>query len=287
MNLNDLLNIGSAVFEDGIILFTIRAIVYWAIAKFLIRAVNKAINETIKLKKGQETPLKFIGKAISTLIHVIAVFTILSYIKPLKGLGTALLGATSVAAVIGGLAAQETFGNLIAGFFLALYQPFRLGDQITLTESNVTGTVTEINMRHTVITTFDGTRIIVPNSTMNTAIIEDKRLDEGWFNKRIVISVAYDTDIDFAKKLISDTISGLEGFADLRTEEEKRNGVPAVAVTVTEFLDSGIELTFRVKTKTSGEAYTFAGTVREALLKAFRENGISIPYPTNTVYLEK
>jgi len=55
---------------------------------------------------------------------------------------------------------------------------------------------------------------------------------------------------------------------------------------VTEFQDSGIQLSFRVNATSAASAYVYSGQVREAVLKAFRENGIVIPYPTRTVEIQ-
>ncbi len=282
------LEFGENIFEDGLIFFAMRSLLIFAISEILIKMILRSMKrEETARSESARTPIKFIGNVIITVIRSAAAFLILSGIKPLSTVGRAVLGATSVIAVIVGLAAQEAFGNLIAGFFLAMYQPFRLGDLIKLSEKDLTGTVEELSLRHTVIRTFDGTRVVIPNSLMNSAIVENKRTENNLFSRQIIVSVAYDTDIDQARQVITDCVTSLKYFIDPRTEAERKSGKPPVKVVVTDFLESGIELRFRVYTQTSAAAYEFGGEVREALLKAFRENGIVIPYPVRTVEIVK
>lgn len=284
--MDELLLFGNSVFEDGILIFSIRSVIILLLCQFFVTMVRKAVKHQTELRGEQaKTPIRFLGNGLIILIRIVAVFMILGDIKPLSTLGRTLLGATSLITIVVGLAAQEAFGNLIAGSFLAMYQPFRIGDLITIASQNVTGTVEEITLRHTVIKTYDGSRVIIPNATMNSAVVENKRTENFLFSRQIVLSVAYDTDIDLARKTIIDCVTKTKGYIDPRTEEQKADNAPPVSVVVTDFLDSGIELRFRVYTKTSAEAYSFAGEVREGILKAFREKGIEIPYPTRTVEL--
>jgi len=82
---------------------------------------------------------------------VVAFTIILKQVKPLSSLGNTILGATSIIAIAVGIAAQTTFGNYIAGFFLAIHQPFKVGDIIFIKERGLSGIVKEINFRHTIL----------------------------------------------------------------------------------------------------------------------------------------
>ncbi len=281
------LTIGETIFEDGLVLFILRGVLMLAVEETVVRMIRRSIRREAEQRGvNARTPIRFIGNVMITVIRCVVVFLILGDIKPLSGVGKAMLGATSIITIVVGLAAQEAFGNLIAGFFLAMYQPVRLGDLIVLKSQNITGTVEEITLRHTVIKTYDGTRVIVPNAKMNSEIIENRRTEETLISRMIVLSVAYDTDIDLAKRIITECVTKQKEFVDPRTPEQIKAKESPVTIVVTEFLDSGIELSFRIYNHTSQESYTFGGTVRESILKAFRANGIEIPYPTRTVELK-
>ncbi len=281
---------GEAYLKDGLVMFLIRALILYVTGSVVIRMVRGAVRREIE-RRGDEarTPVHFIGNVAITLIRMMVILLILNDIKPLSNIGKTILGATSLAAVIAGLATKEASANLVAGFFLSLYQPFRLGDLVSLPGKNITGTVEKITLRHTVIKTYDETEIVIPNATLNSEVIENKQMEvnKEFFSKQIVLSVSYDSDLDLVRRVITETVTALPGFIDNRTEAEKAENKPPVTVTITDFLDSGIEVRFRVSSVSSQESFKFTGAVREAVIKAFRENGITIPYPTRTVEIVK
>ena len=179
--------------------------------------------------------------------------------------------------VVVGLAAQETFGNFIAGFFIVIYQPFHVGDMVNLPEKNISGTVIEITFRHTILNTIENTKIIVPNSTMNSAIVEDKAFGQKTYIRYLFLSVAYNTDIDKLERVITDVVINTDGVIDTRSVEAQEKNLP-INITVNEFLDSGIQIRFPFTTKSLGKSVETASKIRKSLLVAFRENGIEIPY---------
>src|SRR5581483_1757058 len=91
----------------------------------------------------------------------------------LRSLGTAFLTGVSIASVVIGLAAQNTLGNLIAGFSLVLYRPFQIGDRVQITAPTglETGDVETLTLGYTVLRTFDNRRIVVPNSAMASQVM--------------------------------------------------------------------------------------------------------------------
>lgn len=284
MEETSIFDIGSGMFEGGLIYFLIRAGVSWLIAKMLIRLLDRVSNDVVSRHgKKAATSLKFTHNVMSAIIYAITVFTILAGITPLAKIGNTALGATSVLTVVVGLAAQETFGNFIAGFSLALTQPFQVGDLITLPEYTITGTVMEITSRHTVLRTFENSTLIIPNSVMNTAIIEDKAFDDSSYIKWMSVGIAYDSDVDLAKSIISDVVSRQPGFTDTRSEQEKLDGVPAVVVRLDEFEASDLLMKFKVVSNSIGESLTTCSNIRQELLKEFAKNNISIAFPTVTI----
>ncbi len=286
--MEEIFSYGTEIFEDGVVAFILTAVFSFIAAKVLVKLIVKAEESTIAIRgKERATSINYIVKIVSFLIYAIAAMVVLSKIKYLASLGKAMLGATSVLAVGVSLAAQETFGNFIAGFSLALTQPFQVGDLVTLPEKGISGTVIEITFRHTIVMTIEKTRIILPNSIMNTSVIEDKAPSEHSYRKFITVGVHYDTDIPLAKKIISEIVSGHPEFVDIRTKAEKKKNVPIVQVRVEEFEASDILLKFPVTTKSISESFMMASDVREEILKRFKENGITIPYQIVTVEMNE
>lgn len=270
-------NIGENIFTGGLIVFVIKTVITIAIAYYLQILIKKSILKAFQHKSNQ-IAVRYITRIITAILYIIATFMILSSIKPFSGIGTALLGATSVFSVIIGLAAQESFGNFIAGFFLTISQPFSVGDLVRLPEKNMTGTVVSITFRHTVLNTVENTQIIVPNACMNNAIIENRVFGQTNFTAFISVSVGYDSDIDEVKKCITEIVMHTKGIIDTRSKEDKKAGKPPFNVNVADFLDSGIKISFPINTIDYSSNIKAASDVRCAILKEFKKRHIEIPY---------
>lgn len=278
MNTAESTIIGAGIFVGGLVSFLFRAAFIILLAWLVNKLIKKAVSQ-IKHKNNTNDMLTvYIRRILTTVVYTIAAFSILSAIEPLSGLGSTVLGATSVISVIIGLAAQETFGNFIAGFFLAISQPFSVGDVITLPEKNISGTVKEITFRHTVLQTIENTQMIIPNSMMNSAVLENKVFGQDFYTRFINVTVSYDTDLELAKKLITETVMTTKGVIDLRTPEELQEHKEFIHIRVAEFQSSGIQVTFPVSTKNMGDNFLATSDIREGLLKVFKENHIEIPY---------
>ena len=128
-------DIGTDLFKNGALHFVLQAVLSFLIAWIIVRVLKKLIDKAIERgDKRTRTPFAYLFSLLRILIYSFALFGVLDSIKPLSGLGTAILSAGSVATVVIGLAAQTAFGNLISGFFLAVNQPFHIGDNISLPE---------------------------------------------------------------------------------------------------------------------------------------------------------
>ena len=274
---NSVFLFGNTIFENGILGFLITFLITVVIAKIFTTILEKLVDHAMKKDARASMPFKYLLKIIRTVIYVIAVFAILMNVKPLQSISTAILGATSVMTVVVGLAAQETFGNFIAGFFIVIYQPFHVGDMVNLPEKNISGTVIEITFRHTILNTIENTKIIVPNSTMNSAIVEDKAFGQKTYIRYLSLTVAYNTDIDKLERVITDVVINTDGVIDTRSVEAQEKNLP-INITVNEFLDSGIQIRFPFTTKSLAKSVETASKIRKSLLVAFRENEIEIPY---------
>jgi small-conductance mechanosensitive channel len=284
MSTTDIWSAGSTIFENGFLYFLIHALVTWAMAFIVVKMLRKAMQKSSGFRKeGREIQLKFAFQTLRFIIYALAIFSILGSIKPLSSIGKAALGATSIMAVAVSLAAQESFGNYISGFFLAIYQPFKVGDFITLSEKGISGEVQEITMRHTVLHTADNTVLIVPNSVMNTAIIEDKAAEEINYVKWMTVAVSYDSDLELVRRIITQTVLAQPEYIDERTAEQKAAGTDPILVRLDEFQDSGLLIRFKVVCSDFGTSFLMASHIREQILEEFRRNGVVIPYPTRTV----
>ncbi len=159
------------------------ALVYAAffllVAILIATLVHFLVQRSMK-RATDPTGFHFVDQLLQGLVYVIMLVLYAQLVPPLRSLGTALLASVSIASIVIGLAAQGTLGNLVAGFALLLYRPFRIGDKVQLNtpKGMVTAKVESLTLGYTFLRDDEGNQVIVPNSVMaNTVIIRNKKED--------------------------------------------------------------------------------------------------------------
>lgn len=266
-----------SIFEHGLINSSISILL---VLVFVI-ILNHILNKYIQKKYSHNLLMaKRIKKVILISIVLWCVFT---QIKPLQSLATTLLASGGIIAVVVGLASQEAASNIINGLMIYAYKPFVANDYINIISHNVTGTVLDITLRHTIIETLEKTQVIIPNTIMNNAVIENISNVPDKKANYLYIDISYESDIDKAIALIQEECSKHPLLIDPRTTNEKNQNVTMIPVRCVEFKDSGISLRATVYSKDNAEGFTMLSDLRMNIKKAFDSNGIEIPYPHVTL----
>ena len=222
---------------------------------------------------------RFLANALVAVVWVVGCTVALSNIPGLSKLTRTLLAGSGIMAIIVGLAAQDSFGNLLSGLFISLFRPFEIGDRVRLVNSNITGYVEDITLRHTIIRTYtNNSRIIIPNSTINSEIIENSNYKTSTASNFVDISISYESDLRLAMKIMADIIGAHELFLDQRTPAQIEAGVPKVRVSVQNLGESSINLRASMWTKTVDENFQACSDVRIRIMEEFQKNNIEIPY---------
>jgi small conductance mechanosensitive channel len=235
----------------------------YVIARFVERGIKAALGQF----HGFDATLRqFFASTARYAILVLVVVMVLGQFGVQTASIIAALGAIGLAI---GLALQGTLQNIAAGVMLLVLRPFRVGEFIEV--GQVTGTVEDVGLFATCLTTADGVYLLSPNSKLwNEPVINYSR------NVRrrtdITIGIGYGDDIDLARS----TLMGL-AEADARVMKD-----PAPATYVTALGDSSVSVTLRYWTATSEFFATQTDLTRAAKL-AFDERGISIPFPQQEV----
>jgi len=165
--------------------------------------------------------------------------------------------------------------NFISGLMILINRPFKIGDQITV--EGESGTVRDIQIRATSVKTYDGRKVIVPNSTLyNDTVINNTAYDERRFE--VVVGIGYDEDIQKAKDLAMESLKEAEGV----------DPEPEPQVFVNELGGSSVDLKLRGWTKPSkANMVKSASEVTQIVKEKYDEAGIDIPYPIRTVYMNE
>ncbi len=153
-------------------------------------------------KRMRMDPTKFtMLKHISVgFVYVIGFILIFYTIPGLRSLSSTLLASVGLIGIIFGIAAQDTFGNIISGIALVFFQPFRVGDLITVNDNY--GRITDINLRQTTMLTSDDRIIIIPNSTLNKETVINWTYDDTVVRWSFTVPIANESDLDTARTIL-------------------------------------------------------------------------------------
>ena len=184
----------------------------------------------------------------------------------------ALLASSGVAI---GLALQGSLSNFAGGVLILLLKPFVVGDYIIEDTNGKEGTVKEIQIFYTKLSTIDNKTIVIPNGMLtNNSITNATAKDERQLDLRVGIS--YNADIKKAKSMIEKLLS--EDASILK--EEQMN------VFVNDLADSAVVLGIRAWVKNE-EYWATRWRLLEEIKVELDENGIEIPYPQVTVHMKE
>lgn len=216
-------------------------------------------------------PNAFIADIIRAVIRIAAVIAGLVVALDILGataLLSTILGAAGIIGLAIGFAVRDTVENFIASVLLSIRQPFAPNDAIEINGDE--GNVIRLTSRATILLSFDGNHIRIPNSTVfKSRILNYSRNPERRF--AIEIGVGYGTDMAQAKALAEETLKALPFVLE----------TPSVSVWTTELggSDIGMKLTAWIDQRETGLLAARSEAVRQVLL-AFEAAGIEMPEPT-------
>lgn len=233
-----------------------------------------ALVHRVALRSDHANGIALVFSRIATWA-VMAVGTLISLTVIIPGLNaSALFGALGVSGVALGFAFKDIIQNLLAGVLILLTRPFRIGDQIVSGPHE--GTVEDIQVRATLLRTYDNRQIVIPNSELYTnRVVVNTAYDHRRLN--VTVAIGYGDDLEKARSVI---LKALEGLDEVRQD-------PSPAVLVREFGDYSmmLEVRFWIDPPIRREAVLAEDQVLSAIKPALARAGISIPYPTRQLLL--
>ncbi len=167
---------------------------------------NKLTDLSRKFIAGKSTdPLmtNFLIKAIKTVFVIIVIMFGLK-VAGLDGIATGVLTAAGASAVILGFAFKDIGENFISGIILSFNRPFNINDTVSI--GDIFGRVKSMEFRYTKLKTFDGKDVYIPNSDVIKKPVFNFT-EDGYFRMDFMVGIAYENDIDQAKKIILDTMN--------------------------------------------------------------------------------
>lgn len=255
-----------------------------AVTVICARLVSRVLRRVTERQKragstGSATILAFCRYLAVAAVYFAGFSVLVSGIPALSAGVNRLLAAGGVLAVVGGLAAQEALGSMVSGLMILAFKPFVIGDVVRCVDNDISGVVEEITLRHTAIRTWENKRVIVPNSVMNSSVVENADYTDSRVCTFLEIGVTYESDIALAKQLLADEIARQPDYLDTRTPEQKAAGAPAVQVVVLALAESAVTLRASIWARDNGTAFAVKCAVQENILRIYADAGVDIAYP--------
>lgn len=251
-----------------VIKIVIALIVYY-IGRWVLRRLIRLVDVAMERRNVDQSLRVFTRSSVR------AIFTLLLILIVVSTLGvnvTSLIAVASAATLAIGMALSGTAQNFAGGVMILLMKPYRVGDYISA--QGQSGTVREIKLFSTVITTTDNQTIYIPNNSIATAIIDNystaelRRVD--W-----TVGISYGDDVDTARRTI---LGMLEGDPRILPD-------PAPVVWVAALADSSVNLTIRVWTRNEDYWNVFF-EYNERYYKELPKAGINFPFPQMDVHVK-
>lgn len=251
---------------------TLGALLKFILILFLSTLIARML--TLYLRRSlKDRVSKDVGETILKVLYYGTLIIVFLSSLPLIGLDpSGLLLAGGITGIILGFASQNIVGNLVSGFFLMIERPIKIGDQVQI--NDVSGFVTDIRIISTIMRTYDGLLVRIPNQQVFTTNITNivghpvRRFE--WS-----IGIRYSDDANSAIRIIKDLIDK-EPFALLN---------PSPSVFVNDLGESSVKIVIRIWAPVS-EWFSLRNKLLWNIKLALEENGIKIQYPQRVLHID-
>lgn len=245
-----------------LLLFAAARYGFWLVTRILLK--SKAIEF---YDQGRRYTIIQISK------YIIYIIVIIEALETVGVKVTALLAASTALFVGLGLGLQDAFKDLSSGVIILMERTLSVGDIIQL--ENQIGKVEAVGLRTTTVRTRDDILIILPNSKLTNETVVNLTHSEETTRFSLTVGVAYGTDSDTVKSILY-TVASEHPQADKKEEP---------SVLLKEFGDNAMIFELNFYTRDLFFVERMKSDLRFSIDKAFRQNGIEIPFPQRTVWM--
>lgn len=246
----------------------LRAVILFGAALALAILVNRGLRAILR-RSTSAGVARFVGRFAGAVVAGIGFVYTLETLDVRLG---PLLGILGIGGIALAFALQDVIENLISGVMLQVRRNFEVGDQIVTNE--FAGTVEDVNFRSTWLRTFDGRRVILPNSMVYKNPVENRTA----FDKRrttLSVGVDYGADLAEAQETLVDAASSAPGVLS----------EPAVEAWVETFGASSIDFAVRFwHAPEIATEWEVRDAVAQQLKQALDRAGIGIPFPQRVLH---
>ena len=244
------------------------ALIIFIIGKFIVNWLNKLFAKMLERRKVDASIQSFLKSIVNITLLVLLFLAVIGKLGIELTSFAALLASAGVAI---GMALSGNLSNFAGGVIILVFRPYKVGDYIEAS-TGASGTVTDIQIFHTVLTTPDNRIVFAPNGAMSGAVVTNYSRKD---TRRVDFSfgVEYGTDFELAKSTIMEVIS-----KDSRILKD-----PAPFIELGALAESSVNITVRVWVN-AADYWGVNFDMNKNVYATFNEKGISFPFPQLTVH---
>lgn len=246
------------------------AIIIYIVGRFIIKQLGRLLARILEKRKLEISVQTFLRSLVSILLNLILAFAIVSRLGVETTSFAALLASAGVAI---GMALSGNLSNFAGGLIILVFKPFKVGDYIE--GQNANGTVREIQIFHTILTTVDNKVIYVPNGALSSNAITNYNKQETR-RAEWVFGVEYGEDFEKVKAVLQRIID-----ADPRILKD-----PAPMIALGALSASSVDIKVRAWAKTA-DYWDVYFDMNKIVYDTFNKEGIGFPFPQLTVHQAK
>ncbi|MEC8321672.1 MAG: mechanosensitive ion channel domain-containing protein [Planctomycetota bacterium] len=253
----------AVAYAPRLLLAVVVLVVGWIVVGFMQRGIRRVLG----MRDFDATVGNFLGSVAGIALKVMLLLSVAGMVGIEVTSFIAILSAATLAI---GMALKGTLSNFAGGVSVMLFRPYKVGDFIE--GAGQAGSVKEIQIFNTVLTTGDNRTVIIPNNSIATGVLVNYST-QPTRRVEIVVGIGYEDDIDVARGIV-------QGLVDA---DDRIHRDPAPMIVVGELGASSVDLKIRVWTG-SGDFWPVTFDLNERIKKAFDAGGINIPYPQQVVH---
>jgi small-conductance mechanosensitive channel len=266
---------GIKIFFILLVAFAIHKIGGKAVEKIIRKAVPPDDLSPDAERKREDTMIRIFVLGLRIIVWSITIMMVLPEFS--VNIAPILAGAGVLGLAIG-FGTQNVVRDFLAGLFVIIENQYRVEDYICLNDT--CGTVEDVTLRKTILRDVHGVTHHITHGTVNRVSNYTKKLATA----RMDISVAYKEDLDHVMVVINNVGKQMAGESPWK--ENTLTTIQVVGTGPSNFAESGIEITVAGDTK-PGAQWGMLREYRKRIRYAFDKEGIEIPFPQRTVWLQK
>ncbi len=245
----------------------LKAVIVFLVGRFLIRMLNRLVKRLMDKRNVDISIKTFVRSLVNILLTVLLIVSVVGALGVETTSFAALLASAGVAV---GMALSGNLQNFAGGLVILLFKPYKVGDWIDA--QNVSGTVKEIQIFHTILTTADNKLIYVPNGALSSGVVTNY---SNQTTRRVewIVGVDYGEDYNKVEKVVREVLA-----TDKRILDD-----PAPFIALHALDASSVNVVVRVWVN-SADYWGVYFDINKAIYATFNEQGINFPFPQLTVH---